>query len=223
MYETSNADLQRTNLTTNKINNNCITVGLDDKDVCGYNQDVGVNHLKISTNVAANLDQVIENQLKGYENEDNNRASFTFEEIGAIIEEFADIAANPIIRRQQHQSYNSNHNGDSATYNYPNSPGEVDRYINDFTQQQIYRPQDTSKSTGTTNVQDIDKIYKEIYQPDCYIYQPEDTYNESNTMANNRNKNYLFNNLDEKSKPYVEIVEQPAKCSLRFRYKCEGR
>lgn len=56
-----------------------------------------------------------------------------------------------------------------------------------------------------------------------------------NMMSDNQKNNQTTNNKaiymlsptledhDDKSKPFVEIVEQPAKCALRFRYKCEGR
>jgi Rel/ankyrin family protein len=32
-----------------------------------------------------------------------------------------------------------------------------------------------------------------------------------------------LNSNATKAQPYVRIVEQPAKCALRFRYECEGR
>jgi len=50
--------------------------------------------------------------------------------------------------------------------------------------------------------------------------------NISTTTTRNNNmaaKNNGLNMDEAQQQPFVEIIEQPAKCALRFRYKCEGR
>ena len=47
----------------------------------------------------------------------------------------------------------------------------------------------------------------------------------SNTIANGLN-NYLeqqkLNDNQQTDRPFVRIIEQPARAALRFRYQCEG-
>lgn len=64
----------------------------------------------------------------------------------------------------------------------------------------------------------------QTHMTDNYNMMPN---NQRNNQTTTIKANYLFgptlDDNDDKSKPFVEIVEQPAKCALRFRYKCEGR
>lgn len=73
--------------------------------------------------------------------------------------------------------------------------------------------------------------YLQLKQENIFPFEESQQQQTNYIMSNNRNnlpltltKNpFGFGACDKKSRPYVEIVEQPAKCALRFRYKCEGR
>lgn len=78
---------------------------------------------------------------------------------------------------------------------------------------------------------------KSFFYDNTYNPTTEETSNMANISNSNaqnqqqpKGTNYnsapyrdIFEGMIKQEKPYVEIVEQPAKCSLRFRYKCEGR
>jgi len=162
---------------------------------------------------------------------DNNDASFTFtfDEIGAIIngkdfdplneEKDANQSGPHGGERNSNQNLFVENNNQIASIKY-----ETNNLDSNCFSENDYR-------YGTHGVeQQMNNCQVEQAKP--LFYQGQSILNTRGTaqtdpmMANRTNlsnKSYFVNNLETKSKPYVEIVEQPAKCALRFRYKCEGR
>lgn len=149
--------------------------------------------------------------------QNNDGISFALDEIGAIIasKDFDDITATTAHKQQQKQLQNY--------YLYPNNY-----------EQQIDQSQDSTKEeTKAAIYENLKNII--TADDDTTSLPPPNTMttnnnsNRKNDHGNIMSKNYnLFNSpfeLDgvDKTKPFIEIVEQPAKCALRFRYKCEGR
>lgn len=234
MYQAFNANAtypnSQTNYFTNNNNDNDQTNQLDQQQYC-------VQPFGSSTE-------------KTIASDEQGRLSFTFEEIGAIIDEdFKELQQQLIDQtvpttypQQQQQSY----------YTTPDWGTEVANGIDVIPGQEANDDKQDSNQILTAQ-QLLDPIKNEI---NYLILEPEDQsithqYQQHGNGGSNNHRvsNHFMTNdrqstqnmahqhqqqtnhkstiqrnlIPENRRPHVEIVEQPAKCSLRFRYRCEGR
>lgn len=186
---------------------------LDTRDLCGYS-----------------LTAVIDNSLP-----------FSFEDIGAIINssDFGDHRPTEISPNVQ--AVDAIHQGQQQVNNVVGPASKQYQQVLQASQQSA-QSQFMKDTIAVTKFSDQNN-QKEVLIKNTNYYDDQDMMtNAENMLAQHQNhpqqqnqlaynkQNNLYNNpfpspprFDDKCKPYVEIVEQPAKCSLRFRYKCEGR
>jgi hypothetical protein len=95
---------------------------------------------------------------------------------------------------------------------------------NNVNQEAIYKQESLVEETTASIYENLKSIINEPSSNET----TEDHHQNHNQHHHHQDYN-LFQapptgeTMSTNTKPYVEIIEQPSKCALRFRYKCEGR
>lgn len=223
MYQKLNAD--RDIITSNIAYGNYYAFDNDDPVQIDQQQQVIDNEQQVTSQQS----QQVPTNKSAIQKEKDHQISF--DEIDAIInsKDFGDIVQQKA-NVEQVFSYSQINNNQITTYEQQAQIEESNNQENFIAYEQ--QPFMNNQEQNYCQQQEYEQYYKPIQTNQLdQLKSPSDNQSPdaTNMMADNQANKNLFNfqyqqqQPEETGKPYVEIVEQPAKCSLRFRYKCEGR
>lgn len=222
MYQASNVHPQlESNLTSqDNYENNNKTYHFDDQRLANnpfQTRSSNTQQQQLDCHLARN-----NQELSPYNHNNNNidtQLKFTFQEFDAIISGKDLDATTETVAESNEQNY------DEADDEYMHQRGyQPLRYLDSTNK---LEPTD-NYYTFNCKQENIEEVEQQ-HNFDHFDGPNHKSFvmNNHRSMINNsfNNKNYQPINMidNNKPKPFVEIVEQPAKCALRFRYKCEGR